>query len=359
MVACAGTGGMSPQSIARVDQARESPAAKHASTRAPQAFAIAEQRRKEALAAHASGDALAAELLEERAVAAYRRAVVLAGAADAQRALDDASAAMSKAEGQLRELAAGRASAESDALELEAKLKVARNLLTPTPSGAAGPEREAARATVARSILTQAALLCSAARLVTPTPDATTSEDAEIAKVTAQLDTPPSKTTPSPSAIDAAAHARNGCLAALTRTRRLAKDTVSGQGDALLAEVSTAGMTPTRDERGVVVTLHDAFTKGSEPTADAKEKLEVLGRVAAAHAGVGVQIVNHDAVPADAQASLARAESAAAILLSTGAPKDRTKAESAGTRAPIVDPRDAARRGRNARLEVVFVTPGR
>ena len=43
-------------------------------------------------------------------------------------------------------------------------------------------------------------------------------------------------------------------------------------------------------------------------------------------------------------------------LVAAGAKAERVKGEAVGARAPIVDPGDAAHRGRNARVDVVFVT---
>jgi outer membrane protein OmpA-like peptidoglycan-associated protein len=53
-----------------------------------------------------------------------------------------------------------------------------------------------------------------------------------------------------------------------------------------------------------------------------------------------------------------RAELAAKTLAAAAGTTDKVKAEVAGARAPIVDPSDAKNRARNARLDVVFVTPG-
>jgi outer membrane protein OmpA-like peptidoglycan-associated protein len=110
----------------------------------------------------------------------------------------------------------------------------------------------------------------------------------------------------------------------------------------------------------VVVTLRDAF-KGAALTPDADTKLKELGRVLAAHPGHAAQIVVHDATtptPAEAAVASQRAEAAAKTLGAAANAPDKVKAEVAGARAPIVDPTDAKNRGRNARLDVVFVTPG-
>lgn len=112
-------------------------------------------------------------------------------------------------------------------------------------------------------------------------------------------------------------------------------------------------MSPTRDERGIVVTLRDTF-RGSQVAPDAATKLEALGRVAAAHPDVAVQIVVHDAVPQGGGDD--RAKAAAALVVKSGAKADRLATVMAGARTPVVDPSDLRNRGRNARLELVFVT---
>jgi hypothetical protein len=74
-----------------------------------------------------------------------------------------------------------------------------------------------------------------------------------------------------------------------------------------------------------------------------------------------VQIVVHDAVsprPKD-DADARRAGLATQALVAGGATAGRIKPELAGTRAPLVDPGDARQRGRNERLDVVFVASGK
>jgi outer membrane protein OmpA-like peptidoglycan-associated protein len=127
-----------------------------------------------------------------------------------------------------------------------------------------------------------------------------------------------------------------------------------------LSELSAAGgWDPARDERGVVVTLRDVFN-GTSLTLPASKALAELGRVAAAHPSFALQVVVHDAVapsPADQAADALRAQAAAAALVAAGAQPARVKPEVAGARAPIVDPANAQHRGRNARVDVVFVSP--
>jgi outer membrane protein OmpA-like peptidoglycan-associated protein len=115
-----------------------------------------------------------------------------------------------------------------------------------------------------------------------------------------------------------------------------------------------------RDERGVIVTLRNAF-KGSALGPEAEAKLKDLGRVAAAHPTFGVQVVLHDAQAPTAQDKAQdqlRADACVKALVAGGANAAKVRAELAGARAPVVDPDDAAHRARNARVEVIFVAPG-
>jgi outer membrane protein OmpA-like peptidoglycan-associated protein len=181
--------------------------------------------------------------------------------------------------------------------------------------------------------------------------------ESQLAAVEKQLDAPPGPRAQAP--IDAAARARAQCLAMLTKARRASSAADPGT-DALLAELSAAGgWDPSRDERGVVVTLRGAF-KGSALASDAEAKARDLGRVAGAHPAWSVQVVLHDATAPSATettANTSRAEALVKALVAGGAPAAKTKAELAGAKAPVADPSDAQRRARNARVEVVFVAP--
>ena len=126
-----------------------------------------------------------------------------------------------------------------------------------------------------------------------------------------------------------------------------------GAGDALLAELSAMGtMAPSRDDRGVFVTLRGAF-QGDGLTPAAQKDLANLGRVAAAHPAFPVLVVVHDDKPG-AGGGKARGDAAVRALKSASAP--RVEAVLAGAAAPLASPggRDG---GGNARVEVVFVTP--
>jgi outer membrane protein OmpA-like peptidoglycan-associated protein len=74
-----------------------------------------------------------------------------------------------------------------------------------------------------------------------------------------------------------------------------------------------------------------------------------------------LQVVVHDAQPprpADAT-DTRRADAASQALIAGGAAAGRLNTELAGARAPLVDPADARARGRNERLDVVFIASAR
>jgi flagellar motor protein MotB len=340
--------------LGEMDKVRASGAVREATAMAPQSVARAEEARKRALEAQNAGDEVTASLHAELAVAAYEHAVVLARMSRAKTEEGEASESLVRALEQAKQLSTSRATVDREVDDLDKQLKVAREATLPAPSGPGDASREAARLVAARSLAIQARLLCGAARLVASSVEGLTDAEAQLAALDKQLDPAP-RAAP----IDAAARVRAQCLAVLTKARKTTSENESST-DALLAELSAAGgLDPARDERKVVVTLRGLF-KGTSLQTDAETKLRDLGRVAGAHPTWGVQVVVHDATPptaAEATANGARAEAVVKAIVSGGAGTAKVKSELAGAKAPIVDPQDAARRSRNARVEVVFVAP--
>ena len=357
-----GASTMHVASLEEVERVRDTDDARSAATLAYEVNARAEQEREYARVAHARGDDVAANLHAERAIAAYgharavsRLATAIADLADSQKSLDDVTT-------QEQALAASRAKLELDAQELERRVRLAREKLLPAASSEAIANRDAARAAAARSLAIEARLLCGAAHLVSANAAGLADAQGDVEALDAKL-TPPASPSPKPAAdhppIDDAGAARARCLEVLTRARRAARHE-DGRSDALLAELSASGgWDPTRDERGVVVPVRGAFA-GTKLTAEGEAKFENLGRVAAAHPGVALQVVVHDAqAPAARDESDARrAEAAAKALVAGGAPAAHLETERAGVRAPVVDPKDGRLRGRNERVDVVFVSDG-
>ncbi|WP_394828362.1 hypothetical protein [Pendulispora albinea] len=337
-----------------VERARSSPGAREGAALAPQEYGVAERERALAKKAHDEGDDVAARLYADHAIAAYEHAAVLARLARAQTDETKAQTARSAAQADARRLSQARIDVDREGAELDRRLTLSQEALVPS-SRPADPLREAARLQAARSLATQARLLCGAARLLSPNLEGLAGAEKEAADLEKKLES-----SPKPAPIDAATHARVACLTVLTKVRRSEGRASAGQADALLAELSAAGSwSPVRDERGVVVTLRDTFSKSSGLTADGEAKLKELGRVLGAHPGVAVQVVVHDAAAPSAQEAVLdkqRADNAAKALASA-ANSTRVHGETAGSRAPLVDPSDAKLRARNARLDIVFVTP--
>lgn len=376
-----------PAVLAEVDQVRGGAAATEAKTHAPSAFAHAEKLRREADAAFANGDTAGSQLLGERALAAYAHAQVLARIARAEASAAQASAATSAATSQLSSIDADQARVTAELSAIELRVKVAQDAQPVVPSGPADPAREKARLAAARSLALQAKLLCSAARLLYPPPSS--SGEAAPAAPPAQPAAPASPTAPAQvraqsiaiqldeattavtklesdlataaaAPIDQASRVRAACLSVLTNIRRAATPVARapGAGDALLAELSAAGSwAPSRDDRGVTVTLRGLF-KGDALTPPGAARLTELGRIAAAHPAFPIVVVVHldkEVSPKDKAALAARADRVVRAI-KDAAKTARVEPVLAGAAAPVVDPAGEGR-ARNARVEVVFVTP--
>jgi len=354
------------QASADMDRARVGPDVLDAAKLAPQEVAHAEEERGLAREATAHGDPAGADLHAERARVSYERAVTLARLARATDAEAAARTAVAKAEEHASRLAAARVTFEKEASALSVQIEAAREALAPSRVGPADPAREKARALAATSLLAEGELLCGAAVLVAhgaAAPVASTDPsvpgvpEAPLARFLGTVAS--GKPTGSHPTIDEAAHRRATCLELLTRARRSAGASSSGETDALLAALSAhGGWDPSRDERGVVVTLRGTW-KGEALAPEAEQQLRELGRVAASHASFPIEVVVHDATEpreAEQRVDAARAEAALTALVAGGASRREALAESVGARLPVTDPRDPKGRARNARLEIVFVS---
>jgi len=358
---CAGARATSLARVADAEKMRSGLVTRDTQALAPQEFAAADRELELARAAQAADDAATAELHADLALAHYNRAIALARLARATQEEASANAALAKASEEARTYAAQRKAVDHEAEDLEKKLRVARDARLPPTSGPADADRERARGVAAQSLVTQARLLCSAARLVSPQAPGLVDAETAVSTLEKQIDAGKTVVT-----IDPAARARAACLGALTKARRPSTVDVD-RSDALLAEISQAGdpksrgdVAPARDERGVVVTLRSVF-RGERLTPEGESSLKDLGRVAAAHPAFAVQVVLHDAQTpsaSEAAANQKRGEAVAKALVDGGAPAAKVKVEQAGARAPVVDPKDARHRERNARVEIVFVGGG-
>jgi hypothetical protein len=362
-----------PAIMSEVDAAERSAAAREAKTLAPTAYTNALKLHREAEAAFQAGDIAGAQMLSEHALAAHAHALALARIARAESDAKDAEAALRSAQAEVSSLDGEQARVSAEAEAIEMRIKVARDAEAVSPSGAADPAREKARVAAARSLSLEARMLCTAARMLLPgAPDGTPGAPAPVGAkarpaLTTQLDEALGSVTKldaalaagGPAPIDLAMRARAGCLEVLTGVRRAMTPVASapGAGDELLAEISeTRSFSPSRDDRGVVITLRELWT-GDKLTPAAEGKLATLGRIAAAHPRFPVAVVVHqDKEPTGKEGASwrARADAVAAALKAAKAPAVEVLV--AGAALPVVDPAGGDR-ARNARVEIVFITP--
>jgi len=348
IVACAPT--PRPEIMREVDAARASAAIQAAAKNAPQAYAEAELRRSQAERAFADDKQASAQILSEQALAAYTRTTVQARLARAQAALADEQARLAKATQLQADLDAQQQRFLLEAEALETRLKVAHDA-EPLPVNApASAEREQARLAAVKALLSQAKLLCMAARLLEPNRETVGPLLGKVEDLNGKLRTPPAP-------IDDAVSLRSGCLRELTLARRPAtqKDPAAGVADALLSELSASSLLPFRDDRGVVVTLRALFNGKDQLNSEATAQLDTLGKVAKAHPEFPLLAVVHVARGNASTRDAAQATAIADALRKSGAP--HVAAETAGSTLPVLDPARPGASERNARIEVVFVSP--
>ena len=348
LAACAPT--PRPEVMREVDSARASAAVQEAAKAAPQAYADAELRRAHAEEAFNENNPVSAQILSEQALAAYTRATVQARLARARATLADEQTRLAKATAQQNDLDSQQQRFLLEAEALETRLKVARDA-EPLPVNApASAEREAARVAAVKALLSQAKLLCMSARLLDPNRESVSPLLGKVEDLSGKLATPPAP-------IDDAVAVRSGCLKELTLARRPAtqKAPAAGITDALLAELSASSLLPFRDDRGVVVTLRALFDAKDQLSTNASTELDTLGKVAKAHPEFPLLAVVHGAQGNASTRDATHAAAVADALRKSGAP--HVAAETAGASLPVLDPARPGASERNARVEVVFVSP--
>jgi hypothetical protein len=157
--------------------------------------------------------------------------------------------------------------------------------------------------------------------------------------------------------LDEARSIRTGCLKELSSARRprTQADPASPAADRLLSELAQASLRPSRDDRGVVVTLERAFERDDQLTKDAEKRLGELALVAKSHPTFPLLVVLHSAVRLPEARDATRLERTSAALRAAGAPAVETT--SVSNTLPGLDRRKPGAAARNERLEIVFVAP--
>ncbi|HEU4406220.1 MAG TPA: hypothetical protein VFS43_13225 [Polyangiaceae bacterium] len=318
---------------------------------APMTFAEAERFRLDGERAAKDGNEARAQLLGERALAAYARATIQARALRAKVALERANADLAVPQGELASLQAEQGRADAEVRDLETRSRLAREALPAGAPGALDPGREAARLEASRSLATEARLLCLSAKLLGGAAGALGPAEAQVAELGKALDAKPRQAP-----VELALRTRASCLSALVQSRREARAKRPAEdADVLLTALSREGsFTTSRDDRGVVVTLHDAFAGGAL-SAGGRERLASLAKVAAAHPTLPLVAVVHEGEEPRGAALERSRQRAGAVK---GALGERAEVVLAGASRPVVAATGRAERGRNERLEVVFVDAG-
>jgi len=348
-----------PPQLARAAEVSAAPASAEAETWAPQAHARAKQLEQRAEEALASGDADAATLLADQAIAAHEHAWALTRLARAERRRLAAEAELGEQRRALEALRLEQQRLAAEAAGLELRARAAGGTLPATLQPAPGAASSAGRRQAAAALGTQARLLCVAARLL-----------GEVQRVEAvvprldELERALASSSPAAS-VEGAAALRRECLQIISdvRQRNVAPAARAPEpsantaraplpADVVLDELSAIGATPSRDERGVAVALRGVFGADGGITTAARQELTSIGKVVDAHRDFPLLLVGHGP-NRDLERELAAVK---AEIGRSGAVAIETQA--AGERLPLVPPGSASARERNARFELVFVAPG-
>lgn len=352
-----------------------------AQTWAPQAHAHALELEERAQQALSEGDPTAAALLAEHAIAAHEHAFVLTRLARAERRRLDAEAELAAQRLALGELHAQHQRLTAQAAGLELQAQVVRGALILPPYETAAPERQRARRRAAEALSTQGRLLCVGARML--------GEKERVAPLVTRLDELDQQLAKGagPKLLEAATDLRSSCLRLISEVRRrnfsasgevstgspsaaprpgtpsLAAAPPAGRAgsgpvpaDLLLAELSAAGVAPSRDDRGVSVVLRGAFGPDGNLTEGGRAELRRVGELAKAHPEFPLLMVGHSGY-AKGGPDIERQLQAVSSELA-GAGIQRLEVQDVGERQPLLPPQAASARSHNQRIELVFVAPG-
>lgn len=348
-----------PDVLTTLDQVRTAPAMTDAKKSAPDVYAEGERLRKDAQMAYDEGDVAGAQILGEQALAAYEEAVAVARAVRAEQQRVANTAKADEADERLAGLEADHQKVAAEIAALEKRLAVLQTLTTPEEAGEATGARLKARAEATRTLALQAQLLCMAGDLLAGAakkPAALT----EAKQALSTLDEAVKAQKEDDPPLDLAMRTRAACLLGLTQVRR-AKDGKAKSADALLDALGTTELADARtgrDERGVTVTLHDLFDKGTGLSTSGQKALDAVGGVAKQFPSAPLMVVVHQNGPLDDAATKSgRARGASVVAALRKALGDARVAEAAlgGNAQPLVDP-DGAYSAQNDRVDIVFVT---
>lgn len=349
-------------------QAREvqnAPASLEAEVWAPQAREHALQLEERAEGELARGNVVAAESLAEHAMAAHERAWVLTRLARAERRRANAEAELSEFGRTLDELRAQQQRLSAEAVGVELRSQAVRGALPTRVADVPEPERREARRHAAEALALQGRLLCVGARLL--------GEKQAATDAFARLDALDKLIAGGggAAALEEAVQLRASCLDLISARRRerqqsgaetpTGKAPSAGRGaeavlpDMLLTELSALGVSPSRDDRGVGVTLRDMLNDEGALREQRRSEVARFAAISKSHPEFPVLLVGHAGGGERAGATTQLLSRLASELQSFGVPA--VEVVDAGQRQPLLPPDLPRARERNARVELIFVAP--
>lgn len=344
-----------PAILADLDAVRAQTGMNELAALVPQAEARAEKLRTDAEAEWPKGHTATAEILAERAMVAYADLRELGRVVRADQRLLTAKTALHQAELELLKLEADQKKAAAEAADYEAQLQVEREAEAIADPKRSTPDREQARFVATKTALTQAKLLCVSANLLSGRSSADAASDATAALAEVEALEAKTSSGKQPAPIREAILARSRCQQKLTEVRRPAQmsSPTSEKPDQLFVELAQAGFAPSRDDRGIVVTLSQAFT-GNSLDSKLPPKLAELGRLSQNHGETPVLIVAHSKKGEAKAIDQQRGDVAAAKLREAGV--KNLVVQAVGGRLPRASSSDLGAASLNERLEIIFVT---
>jgi hypothetical protein len=332
----------------QVDAARQTRATLEAAKFAPQSFAQAEQHRATAERTWKDGKIASSQIAAERALAGYEQTQAAARVARGERQLAETQQRLDESQKALGQMESKLKLVSAEATDLEMQVKVEQDGDELAPPKPTAPEREAARRETGRALSAQARLLCAAARLLGAPAE---SLDARFHAADALDEQLKQGRVPAP--VDVAIRLRADCLHELTLVRRpaLINQPQGTAGDQLFVQLSSAHLSPSRDDRGVAVNYHDAFAANGLTPATL-EGLRQLGPILKEHPEAPILVVIH-AGRSNSARDEARGKATADVLRQLGA--QNADVRLVGDRLPLLDRRKPGAESRNERLEIVFV----
>ncbi len=345
-----------PPALTQAEAISESKAAEEARTYAPQAFAAAEKLRAEARFLLDGKREEEASAASEQAIAAYTLAFSLSRVARAEERREAAQKAHDAALMKAAELDHMQASVAKDADTYELRAKVHLDTEAVSDVDSVSPSRAKARRTAAQRLSAEAGLLCLAARLL----GEKSQKLGELEKSQTELQTELDQGSVKNDLYPRAAGARAACLTQLTQARRPAQTAhpESAEADSLLTALTETGtLFAYRDDRGIVVQVGSPVGPEGKLTEATERALKLLGGTSRANPQFPLLVVVHTKKASEKERAEQMGNLVSEALKNSGAAQ--VTVHSVFAAQPVVSAQLQGAEGRNERIEVVFVTPGR